>query len=575
MYNPNQRNDNDTCNAPALLKSLEQRELSICNIGILYPEVASSTMSTAATTVTTATPSVTATTTSSSSSSFRIPTTLNMESAANSSNSMINNSSNHLYTHHSQNYPRSTSISRGDGRYHLRRSTMGPSTQSIQIFNFSNRVNNNNNNSNSNSSSTNNNSSSNENPNSNHNTDSIRWGGSSMGSHKLLFTLNDSIASFAASPAPLMHHFSNTYHQPIDEDCTNSNYNSSKYHSDVNNTGNKNISNIISSTNHPSNKSNHVKMSRRPSVFTTLSGSRYYMDETKGEPIPVPASITHPSATAGDGMDPHTEQIRRQSSQLTLISTLSSVAFQDEAMHLQQNRPATLYPPPSTKHHHHHHLDGSSSHRGSYGGPLPPQPSHSLPKFRNPMMQPHYHQQSLPHDSHHSQQHVIGVPPQRRSSITGGKISSSLKSVVMIDRIPPPIPPQPPYIRGIEMNCKMDILSTPIGRRYIVQHRQLNGTNDRSNKSNYNTSVFVVGTPMISSDSSTNGLSSSRHIPYNSYLIECPNCQDAMIVSKYCIVVQCPHCHTISPCEATKLSITKPRTLQNATTTTRHMDSRM
>jgi hypothetical protein len=619
MYNQNQStscsNDNYR-NAPTLLQSLEQRELSICNSGVQhlhYPEAASSGMSTAATTITTATPSVTATTTSSSSSSFRIPTTLHMESAVANSNSMIDNTSNHLQPQ----YPRSSSISRVDGRYHLRRNNTGPSMQLIQLFNVSNRFNNNNSinnnsnsNSNSNSSSHHNNSSSNENPNSNHNTDSLRWGGSSGGSHKLLFTLNDSIASFAASPPPLLHSTStsNTFHHNIDEDyahnpCTSNN---------TQNMASKNINNTMSSSNHLNNKSNHIKMSRRPSVFTTLSGSRFYMDDSKGEPIPVPASIIQPSAiTTSDYMDPNRRQIRRQStgSQLTLISNLSSSQHHPANHQLQENDKVVLeddpiflqrtaqrqhhinnhnqnhhhqtmpYPPPSMSHQR-HPLDGSSSHRGSYGRQLPPQPQPSIQqKFRNPMMHPHHHTQSLPQDSHHSQHKVHDIPPQlqqMRSPTTGTQSSTPLKSVVMIDRIPPPIPPLTPYIRGIEMNCKMDILSAPIGRRYVAQNQSLTGPMAQNSKSYNIASAFAVGTSMLSSDSTNNNDSSSPlRIPYHSYMIECPQCHGAMIVSKFCIVVQCPQCRTISPCEATTLSITMPRMYHKTSSNAKSIDPRM
>ena len=449
--------------------------------------------------------------------------------------------------------------------------------ESIQLFNYSNRFNNsndsnsNNNNSSSRKSSSHHyNSNGNEDPSSKDNTESFRWGGSS---HNFLFTLSDSMASFAASPPPQLHNISNTYDQHIDENYQNN----TDHANNIQNMPNKNINAIMSSSNHLNNKPNHLKVSRRPSVFTTLSGSRYYMDETKGEPIPVPASIVQPSSSVVSyRVDPNTKAVRRQSSQLTLISNVS-IPEDDPVLipytHRQHpNHNQNPYPRPSMSHQH-YPLDGSSSHRGSYGGQLPTelQPQTQTPMqqpFRNSMTHPQQNP-SVPQDRRHSEHNIHEITQQQRrqqqqqqlrSSTTGTPTSTPLKSVVMIDRIPPPAPPLPPFIRGIELNCKMDILSAPISRGYFVQHQQqLTGPMDRNNTSCHFTSAFAVGTPMVSFKSSSNKGSSSLRIPYHSYTIECSQCSDAMVVSKYCIVVQCPQCRTISTCEATPCTIAIPQ----------------
>jgi hypothetical protein len=325
------------------------------------------------------------------------------------------------------------------------------------------------------------------------------------------------------------------------------------------------------------------------------------MDETKGEPIPVPSSIIHSSHNiARDGMDPNIEQVRRQNSQLTMISTLSTsqhhptqyqdrnttVASDDDSIlnsitaqrHYPNQNPnldhranGKSYPPTSMLHQR-HSLHGTSSHQESYGRPLPPPHSHPRmqQQFQSPMISSHSH-----HTVHNI--HDEASYQQQPRSFTAGMlpVAKPLKSVVMIDRIPPPIPPLPPHIRGVELNCVSDILSAPISQRCLIQRQQK--TKDQMDI----TAIFVVGTPtsmLLSSDSKNkNGLNSSFRIPYHSYMIECPECRSAMVVSKYCIVVQCPQCRKISPNEATSLSITTaPQTMHHKTSSNmRYIDPRM
>ena len=511
-----------------------------------------SAISTAVTTVSTATPSVTATTTSSSSSSFRVPTTtpnteLTNTSMRRSSSGMIHNNSmksnsSGMINNNSHRQPppycRSSSHSRDEGQRRWTRNIREPSMQSIQISNFSSRVNNNNYSNNTGNSSS---------SNSNSKSDSLRWDSSAGGSHKLLFTLNDSVVSFAAS---------HTSYLQINGD----------HHDD-------------GATNH-----DNVKPNRRPSVFTTLSGGRFYLDDAKGEPIPVPPSaIIPPMTDTTDGCDPHTEQVRRQSGRLSGVSNLSTSQHHanqsqqpQQNMATFQNGPPQIRPFSGSSHQHHHALphpaplimkhqrhpmDTSSSHSGSYGGLVQPRQPHLQAQFRNHEIQPHSpHQHFIQHD-HKSEQHDHFVPQQhqRRSSRTGEISWTRFKSIAMIDRIPPPASPLPPRIRGMEMSCKMDILHAPIGRRSFEQyHQQGTDRTGTTKQSCPNTSVFTVGTPILSTGKNENGYSSSRRIPYHSHFIQCPKCHGAMIVSKHCIVVQCPQCRMISPCESTALGITNP-----------------
>jgi hypothetical protein len=397
------------------------------------------------------------------------------------------------------------------------------------------------------------------------------------------FTLNDSYASFAVSQPQLAWTSSHG--------TTNSNHMNASF-------GRNENTNIVCV--------NPAKMSLRPSVFTTLSGTRYYMDDSKGEPIPVPLSINPDVArrrssdmssqrTSSSSSLPMRDDSVRSQHGLSINSVSRQHCIQDN----NNNNNHMPYPPQSRR----HTMEGINgglsynnptpkNRRGSASGQmftlqniseestvpnmghdlapsLPPINHHFHPPIPTPnasqQMQQVFHpnssQQHWHHNqdrNHHSSTNTHPQPDkqqythQRRSTTR-----SALKSLVMLDRIPPPLPPLPPLMKGIEMNCTQDIVSASDTRRskqrppLRLLPPNMNSTHNKSNAicpSITTTSAIMVGILF------TDYGNQSSSIPYHAFTIPCQQCRCVMIVSKYCIVVQCPKCHVMAPCELSSSS---------------------
>jgi hypothetical protein len=251
-------------------------------------------------------------------------------------------------------------------------------------------------------------------------------------------------------------------------------------------------------------------MNRRPSIFTTVSGSRYYHDESDGAPIPISTSSqSHRGASGG--------AILMDDS---LQSSLSS-----------------------------HRM--SSSHYHSTGGPQPQRNQPAIPRqlsrsnFNTGAAYPYHLQQSQPSSVSHRSQ-----PPFQSVKATPlyPDVMRPLKSIAYLDRIPAPEPPINKHNNfATEPNNIPSSVSAHSTRCLIHRHPNEEQPTDHAQ-------VVEKGIPM--DDDIRNVVDPGHPHPilrpfsYHRFVVPCPQCSGSMMVSKQAIVVQCPKCHSICPAEA-------------------------
>jgi hypothetical protein len=356
--------------------------------------------------------------------------------------------------------------------------------------------------------------------------------------------------------------------------------------------GNNSSSEIVNdSTSSILQTQSRQSMNRRPSVFTTLSGSRFYMDDKKGEPVPflpsnrgVVNTSHEPFATSKTSAATANSNLQRQQHHDD-----KGIPMQDDSIRSQQIHTINRHNKPPRRA---SNDDGAMNHNrigdasmpillpniSENGPPLalarrehvilsssqlePPRQIQKHSHHRHPPLatpgQPiqltHQNnrqpQQQLHHHNHHNAYH---------------RSTHQLKSVIMMERIPPPIPSmltlQQQRSSETKMSNDFDII-VQLSTRCLQPPKQcpassgISANNNDKNESTFRyNSTFTVGIP-ISTDESTR-----NRFPYHCFILSCHQCYTPMMVSKYSIAVQCPECQTIGPSESS-LSNAKKATVK-------------
>jgi hypothetical protein len=260
---------------------------------------------------------------------------------------------------------------------------------------------------------------------------------------------------------------------------------------------------------------------RRPSVFTTTSGSRYYYDGGDDPPIPISRTgqpPNYPSRVAAPpqpndavmfegGLHPHhyTDRGREQlladrgggspllprsAMMLEHVSEIGRHSFPVEPPFLRSNiQPCgDRHYPPEHQHPHSHHLHHHQMHSNEFG-------------LNNPTMEGI----PFPPDSY---------KPNKRNA--GG--------------VPSP-PPPPPYTRSVEPVVD----TTAQSRRCLNKADTTEQAGHRSLERGIPIDQVVAGTAL-------------GNVPsHYQHEVQCLHCHLFMLVSKQTVVVQCPDCDAVSP----------------------------